>query len=67
MESSFKLSDVFEQNNGTSYATICLQGTKVVAEMQDIELTVLYPVLLGSDVYAVFNSLGVEEKNATEI
>ena len=67
MESSFKLSDVLEQNNGTSYAVICLQGTKVVAEMQDSELTVLYPVLLGRVAYAVYNSLGVEEKNAKEI
>ena len=67
METSFKLSDVFEQNNSTSYAAICLQGTKVVTAMQDIELTVLYPVLLGSDPYAVYNSLGVEKKMATEI
>ena len=63
MESSLNLSDIFEKYNGTSDAAIWLQQTKVIEEMQDVELTVLFPVLLG---YAVYDGLGVEDKKGAK-
>ena len=63
MESSLNLSDIFEKYNGTSDATIWLQQTKVIEEMQDVELAVLFPVLLG---YAVYDGLGVEDKKGAK-
>ena len=68
MESSLKFSDIFEKYDETSDAATWLQRTKVVAEMQVVELKVLFPVLLQNDAYAVYDGLGVEDKkDAKEI
>ena len=60
MGSSLKFSSISEKYDGTSDATYWLQRTKVIAERQDVELTILFPVLLRSDAYA--DGLRVEDK-----
>ena len=62
MESYLRFSDIFEKFDDTSDAATWLQRTKVIAKIQDVELTVLYPVLLLSDAYAVYDGLGEEDK-----
>ena len=62
MESSLKFTDNFEIYDGTPDTATGLQRTKVVTEMQDVELMVLYPVLLRNDVHAIYDGLGVEDK-----
>ena len=62
MESSLIFSDIFEKYDGTSDTATWLQRTKVIEKMQDVELTVLFPVLLQSDAYAVCDGLGEEDK-----
>ena len=62
MESSLRFSDIFEKYDGTSDAATWLQRTKVIAKIQDVGLTVLFPVLLLSDAYAVYDGLGEEDK-----
>ena len=62
MESSLRFLDIFEKYDGTSDAATWLQRTKVIAKMQNVELTMLFPVLLQSDAYAVYDGLGEEDK-----
>ena len=62
MESPLRFSDIFEEYDGTSNAATWLQRTKVIAKMQDVELRVLFPDLLQSDAYAVYDGLGEEDK-----
>ena len=61
MESSLRFSDIFEKYDATSDAATWLQRNKVIAKMQDVELTMLFPVSLQSDAYAVYDGLGEED------
>ena len=62
MESPLRFSDIFEEYDSTSNAATWLQRTKVIAKMQDVELRVLFPDLLQSDAYAVYDDSGEQDK-----
>jgi hypothetical protein len=62
MESSMKLFDMFETYDGTSDAAVWIQRTKVIAEMQNQKLELLFPILLRKAAYSVYDALTVEDK-----
>ena len=52
MEPSTRLFDMFETYDGTSDAAVWIQRTKVIAEIQNLKLELLFPILLREAAYA---------------
>ena len=53
---------MFETYDGTSDAAVWNQRTKVIAEIQNLKLELLFPILLREAVYAVYDALTAEDK-----
>ena len=62
MEPSTRLFDMFETYDGTSDAAVWIQRTKVIAEIQNLKLELLFPILLREAAYAVYDALTAEDK-----
>ena len=62
MEPSTRLFDMFETYDGTSDAAVWIQRTKVIAEIQNLKLELLFPILLREAAYAVCDALTAEDK-----
>ena len=57
-----RLFDMFETYDGTSDAAVWIQQTKVIAEIQNLKLELLFPILLREAAYAVYDALTAEDK-----
>ena len=57
-----KLFDTFETYDGTSDAAVWIQRTKVIAEIQNLKLELLFPILLRKAAYSVNDGLTAEGK-----
>ena len=51
-----RLFDMFETYDCTSDAAVWIQRTKVIAEIQNLKLEPLFPILLREAAYAVYNA-----------
>ena len=62
MEPSMKLFDMFETYDGTSDVAIWIKRTKVIAEIQNLMLELLFPILLRKAAYSAYDALTTKDK-----
>ena len=62
MEPPMKLFDMFEMYDGTSDVAVRIQRTKVIAEIQNLKLELLFPILLRKAAYSLYDALTVKDK-----
>ena len=62
MKPPMKLFDMFETYDGTSDAAVWIQRKKVVGEIQNLKLELLFPILLRKAAYSVYDGLTAKDK-----
>ena len=68
MEPPMKLLDMFETYDGTSGAAVWIQQTKVIAEIQNLKLELLFPILLRKAAYSAYDALTEKgKKDGTKV
>ena len=67
MKPSMKLFDMLETYDDISNAAVWIQSTKVVAEIQNLKLELLFPILLRKAAYSVYDLTAKDKKDGIEV
>ena len=62
MEPPKRLFDMFKTYDATLDAAVRMQRTKVIAEIQNLKLELLFPILLRKAAYSVYDALTAKDK-----